>query len=355
MEQLTPEHLPGLLARLGAMTSIRDTELLEQSLLKTLEPMLGILEAALYRTDENHTLVRVIHHHCSNALDAEGVAFKVVRVTEGGSALQTPAEIVSLLEQVRQLAKPCTQKFSHGVLVAYPLFGAGQVCGYFVFQRDLEVSTLEDTIIRGVLDVFSNYHLLLDASQRDRLTGLLNRQALEQSFDRIWELLSRIDAENEEAEGRRKSMAGQYWLAVMDIDHFKKVNDNFGHVIGDEILLLVTRLMTKTFRSSDLLYRYGGEEFVAIISAENAAIARSIFERVRLSIEAFDFPQVGHVTISGGYSRIDQNVLPQEVVHRADRTLYQAKREGRNRMYEFEELVRNGTFREICFGSSELF
>ena len=65
-----------------------------------------------------------------------------------------------------------------------------------------------------------------------------------------------------------------------------EVITSFGHMVGDEILLLVSRLMQTTFRSSDLLYRYGGEEFVAIVSAENDAIARNVFERVRLAIEA---------------------------------------------------------------------
>lgn len=355
MDKINSEHLPGLLARLGKMTSIRDTELLEQSLLKTLEPLLGILDAALYRTDEAHALVRIIRHHRSKVTDVDGVARLVERTEEVSNILDEPSEIIALLENVRLLSRPCTRKLNEGFVIAYPLFGGEEVCGYFVFQRDHEVSPLEDAIIRGVLDVFSNYYALLDSSQRDRLTGLLNRQALEQSFERIWELLSRFDTKNEGDEGRRQGLADQYWLAVIDIDHFKKVNDNFGHIIGDEILLLVTRLMTKSFRSTDLIYRYGGEEFVVIASAENEAIAKNIFERARLCIEAHNFPQVGQVTISGGYSRIDPSILPQEVVNRADRTLYQAKRDGRNRMYEFEEMVRKGVFREIGFGSSELF
>lgn len=355
MDQITSEQLPVLLARLGKMTSIRDTELLEQSLLKTLEPLLGILETSLYRTDEAHALVRIIHHHRSKVTGADGVARVVERVEEMNNILEVSTDVLTLLDSVRMLSKPCTRKVAQGLLVAYPLFAAGEVCGFFVFQRDREVSPLEDATIRGVLDVFSNYYELLDSSQRDRLTGLLNRQALEQSFERIWELLARFGSTGSSEDGRRKSHASQYWLAVMDIDHFKQVNDSHGHIIGDEILLLVSRLMTKSFRSTDLLYRYGGEEFVAIVSAESEAIARTIFERVRLSIEAYSFPQVEHVAISGGYSRIDPSILPQEVLNRADRTLYQAKRDGRNRMYEFEELVRTGVFQEIGFGSSELF
>lgn len=113
--------------------------------------------------------------------------------------------------------------------------------------------------------------------------------------------------------------------------------------------------MGRIFRGSDLLYRYGGEEFIAIVSAEDDTIARAIFERVRSVIENHSFPRVGQVTISVGYSRADPHVLPQEVLGRAGRALYQAKNDGRNRVYEYEELVSSGVFQAIDYGESELF
>ena len=97
--------------------------------------------------------------------------------------------------------------------------------------------------------------------------------------------------------------------------------------------------MQTTFRASDLIYRYGGEEFVAIISAESDALARNVFERVRLAIEAHSFPRVEQLTISIGYAEVDPNLLPLEVLSRADRSLYRAKQDGRNLVYEFQELV----------------
>ena len=157
------------------------------------------------------------------------------------------------------------------------------------------------------------------------------------------------------SDGRRSAQADTFWLAVIDIDHFKMINDTHGHMIGDEALLLVARLMQNTFRTSDLLYRYGGEEFVAIVTAGNEAIARNIFERVRLAIEAHSFSRVGKITISIGYAEIDPDVLPVEVLGRADRSLYQAKKDGRNRVYDFEELVRSGIFPSPSYGDAELF
>ncbi|HEX5801478.1 MAG TPA: GGDEF domain-containing protein [Azospira sp.] len=348
-------RLPGLLGKLGKLTAIRDTELLEQSLLKTLGPLLGVLDTSLYRTDEDLVLARVIHYHRSKEVDASGASRIVEQIEEILNMQDIPPEVLALTENVRLLGRPCTRKVGEEIAIAYPLFGDGTLCGYFVFHRDHEVSAAEDTMIRGVLEVFSNYYALLDASMRDRLTGLLNRHALENSFDRLWTVLGRPARYSERVNGRRGSPAGHYWLAVIDIDHFKQINDVHGHMVGDEMLLLASRLMCDTFRSSDLLYRYGGEEFVAIISADDEQTARSVFERVRQTIETHHFPRIEKMTISIGYCAANTDLLPQEVLGRADRSLYEAKRQGRNRVCEYEELVRTGVFREIGYGETELF
>ncbi len=348
-------RLPGLLGKLGKLTAIRDTELLEQSLLKTLGPLLGVLDTSLYRIDEEFALARVIHYHRSKEVDGNGAARMVEHIEEVLNVQEIPAEILALTENVRLLSRPCTRKSGEELAIAYPLFGDNELCGYFVFRRDHDVSPSEDTMIRGVLEVFSNYYTLLDASMRDRLTGLLNRHALENSFDRLWTVLGRPARYTEGTQGRRGSQANHYWLAVIDIDHFKQINDSFGHMVGDEMLLLAARLMCNTFRNSDLLYRYGGEEFIAIISADDEGAARNVFERVRKAIEAHYFPRIEKMTISIGYCAANTDFLPQEVLGRADRSLYEAKRQGRNRVCEYEELVRAGVFKDIGYGDTELF
>lgn len=352
--QKPPSQLPGLLGKLGKLTAIRDLELLEQSLLKTLGPLLGVLDTALYRTDETLNVDRVLYHHRSKTLDIDGVARVVESIEEATNLQDLPPEVIALTDNVRLLGKPCTRKSGDQLIVAYPLFGGADICGYFVFQRDREVSPVEDMTIRGVLEVFSNYYALLDVSQRDRLTGLLNRQALENSFDRIWNALSQ-PVFSSAKESRRSKPARNYWLAVIDIDHFKTVNDSFGHIVGDEVLLLVSRLLGEAFRTSDLLYRYGGEEFVAIIAADDALLAAQVFERVRKMIEERSFPRIDKLTISIGYVRADPNILPQEVLGRADRSLYAAKNQGRNRVCQYEDLIQQGIFEEAAYGDAELF
>jgi len=351
----TSRRLHGVLGNLGKLTSIRDTELLEQSLLRTLGPLLGVLDTELYRLDDNQAIVRAIYSHRSRVIDGDGEARMVERIEEVVRPGDLPEEVASLTGNVRLLGRPCSRRVDDQVMTAYPLLGDQEVCGYFVFRRDREPSPTEDTIICGVLEVFSNYYALLDVSLRDRLTGLLNRQALENSFDRIWNAISRPDTLFEPGRGRRAAPAHRYWLAMIDIDRFKQINDSFGHMVGDEILLLTARLMAGALRNSDLLYRYGGEEFVAIVAAESDEIAHNVFERLRLTIEAHRFPQADHVTISIGYTEVRPELLPVEVLSRADRSLYQAKQDGRNRLHDYGRLVASGVFKETVYQEPELF
>lgn len=350
------EHnqVPGLLGKLGKLTSIRDTELLEQSLLKTLGGQLGVLDTALYRTEGDTNVIRVIHHHRSKEISTDGVDRFVERVEIVSKLGDARPEIRNLIDSVQLLGKPCTFRVGDEMLIGYPMFANNTILGYFVFQRDREVLPTEDTIIRGVLEVFSNYHTLLDASQRDRLTGLHNRQALENSFERIWAAMVPT-SENIGPDDRRHTHASTYWVGIIDIDNFKVINDTYGHMVGDEILLLTARLMAAGLRSGDLLYRYGGEEFVAIVTAESEDVASHIFDRLRLAIESQIFPRVGRLTISIGYSQIGSNLLPTEVLSRADRSLYQAKQDGRNRIYGYDQLIRAGVFKEVEYDEPVFF
>ena len=129
---------------------------------------------------------------------------------------------------------------------------------------------------------------------------------------------------------------------MFDIDHFKRINDSFGHLFGDEVLLLFAERMRSCFRAQDKLFRFGGEEFVVMIRHVREDHVRGVFERFRRSIERYDFPQVGQVTCSVGYTRIDPAYTPAELLGRADAALYYAKEHGRNRVDSFDELVMQG-------------
>jgi len=347
--------LPGVLKQLGKMTAIRDTYLVEKSLLRTLGPLLGVTCTSLYRIDALGHVVRSLHHSRVVAADEAGVQRVTENVEEVSSEGDLPETVRDIFENVRLLDKPSSRVEDGEHLICYPMHGGNELCGYFLLRRELEISPVEDGIVRGVLEVFTNFYDLLDTSQRDRLTGLLNRYSLELNLDRLWNLLYTRSHVQPGPESRRDEPSQRYWLAVLDVDHFKQINDTHGHVIGDEVLIVVTRLLEAAFRRSDLLYRYGGEEFIVIIAANDLDAAMLIFERARRKIENFNFPRVGQVTISGGFSGADPVVLPQEVINRADSALYEAKRAGRNRVFHYETLVKQGVLKEISSGSVDLF
>ena len=293
-------RLPSLLGNLGHMTSQRDSQLLELSLLKTLSPVLGIVDCSLFRSDESGQVVGAVHHHRSKVVDTLGNHRYVDRMEEINQSIDLSPEMHGLLESARLLRRPSHKIGAQGLSMVYPILSGANFLGYFVFNREMAPTPTESASIRGVLEVYSNYFSLLDESQRDHLTGLLNRQAMDRYLARLWEVMPQTRANlADDEDGRRRGHRAGYWLAVIDIDHFKRINDSFGHVIGDEILLLVSRLLGAALRSQDHLFRFGGEEFVAVIAADDEATALGVMERVRKHIHEHLFPQVGQVSVSG--------------------------------------------------------
>ena len=184
--------------------------------------------------------------------------------------------------------------------------------------------------LKYVVKIFLNMLNLLDRFERDALTGLLNRQ----SFDYRFEDLLEYHQRNPSRSVKTDSLS---WLAIADIDRFKVINDTHGHLFGDEILLLTARIIQSCFRFDDLIFRYGGEEFIIILNNTDADGAELALERLRNKIETYDFPTVGQVTISIGWSAVTPNVPANSIIHRADQALYHAKALGRNRTVSFEQ------------------
>ncbi len=205
-------------------------------------------------------------------------------------------------------------------------------------------SASTENIIHGFTRIYSNFLTILDDNEHDTLTGLLNRK----TFDlRLSELIAISDKNNDDIacfvkERRAVNNETYHWAGILDIDYFKKINDNFGHVFGDEILLLFANLMGKTFRAKDLLFRYGGEEFVVVLTPVTASDAFMAFERFRKILESYDFPQVDQVTVSIGMVKIADQEHSTTVLEHADQALYYAKDHGRNQVCDYHELIKSG-------------
>jgi diguanylate cyclase (GGDEF)-like protein len=185
-----------------------------------------------------------------------------------------------------------------------------------------EISPQERVLLLNLVTLYRNQVSMLDGKERDALTGLLNRQTFDLRLMQLTEL--------------RRLHGGSAWLGALDIDHFKRVNDSYGHLLGDEVLLHFSQLMQRHFRYTDFLFRFGGEEFIVLLSNSDAEGAAQAFERFRKAVEEFDFPAVGRVTVSIGYTQMMVGMLPTTLVDWSDRALYEAKDGGRNRVVYYE-------------------
>ena len=171
------------------------------------------------------------------------------------------------------------------------------------------------------------------------MTGLYNRRI----FDtRLAGLVSRSDASPispDNVEKRSHNELDDHYLAIIDIDHFKCVNDKFGHLFGDEVLLMLSQIMRSSFREKDALFRYGGEEFAVLLNGVDQINARLVLERFRHTMERHQFSQIGQVTVSVGFSEVRAWSNPTQIFGQADQALYYAKEHGRNRVDCYESLL----------------
>ena len=155
-------------------------------------------------------------------------------------------------------------------------------------------------------------------SVTDNLTGLFNRQKLDDVFEKEIQRAKRFDQ--------------PFSIIVLDIDHFKLVNDTHGHQAGDQVLIAVADVLTTNTRQTDTIGRWGGEEFLIICPHTNLNGARNLADKIREMLSAHDFPVTQQVTASFGVSTSRPDDQIDDLIERADSALYRAKRNGRNQV-----------------------
>jgi diguanylate cyclase (GGDEF)-like protein len=306
---------------------------------------------------ERHTLDRAIVRMVVEFLDARSVVLyqllgevphkrMVQRAGYAGGNLQPRVRVTHDLSGLPKLAdrqewctcvgtqRPVQYSLADGnSAICFPIEEGAGVTGILEIELTDTMSEREVRMVGGILRILRNQIALLDYGERDTLTGLFNRKTFESRFEKICADLQ---------EGVSLASEPRSWLGLLDIDHFKSINDTYGHVIGDEVLLLVSQIMQRTLRGGDQLFRFGGEEFVVILEETNAAGALIAFERIRAAIEGHVFPQVVQLTASVGYTAIQRQDAPTTCIERADAALYFIKRNGRNGVGSFERLVTSG-------------
>ncbi len=226
-------------------------------------------------------------------------------------------------------------------LCVFPLSTEREVFGVLEVETDAPLGLEAQRLVASVLRLYRNFHSLLDYSERDTLTGLLNRKTFDESFLKATAGPAAASTGSADARKSVEADAG-CWLGMIDIDHFKRVNDDFGHLIGDEVLLLLARLIRSSFRTQDQLYRFGGEEFVVLMRCGSDADAALAFERLRHNTEQYAFPQIGRITVSVGFTRVQSGDTPSGAFERADKAVYYAKGHGRNQVQSHADLVARG-------------
>lgn len=190
---------------------------------------------------------------------------------------------------------------------------------------------VENNINNKIRDLEEKVSRLDKLSKTDVLTAIGNRRSLNVQLELCYHL------------AQKKGEAISFIL--LDIDDFKRYNDSFGHVAGDEVLKFIAKLITLTLRRSEIIARYGGEEFGIILPASNIDDALRTAERVRKAIEEFECP-FQRITISIGcatlYPKLGLNTDHEEImdfIRMADRALYISKRSGKNRVTHFDQLI----------------
>lgn len=195
----------------------------------------------------------------------------------------------------------------------------------------------ENVCNRQLLEDYQELSSNLESQVEDRTKELnIKNQELDRlaSMDKLTETLNRraLDAQLLAEMERAKRYQRPLTLLLMDIDLFKRVNDEHGHLTGDKVLISVTQQITKNLRTSDIWGRWGGEEFLVICPETDLEQARNVAQKVRKAIEKTDFSLPHNITISIGLSPLSQDMSPESLVAQADKALYQAKHEGRNRV-----------------------
>jgi diguanylate cyclase (GGDEF)-like protein len=289
---------PMLVGRVADTTSQRDREALDLSIVGLVQEFLGARSVALYRIEQTETGPQ-----------------RVVRAS------------------AQQDAPRCESALAEGFTKVFVIEDRAVEIGQLEVISDVPVTARDATLVHGVLRILRNQLALLDYGERDTLTGLLNRKTFDARLQKVTAALRAAGS---------GLHSGDIWLGLVDVDHFKSVNDRHGHLFGDEVLLLVSQIMTRTFRGADELFRFGGEEFVIVLENVDENGARIAFDRLRAAVEAHVFPQSSHVTVSLGYTKILAQDVPATCIERADAALYYVKRNGRNRAQQYESLIESG-------------
>jgi diguanylate cyclase (GGDEF)-like protein len=207
--------------------------------------------------------------------------------------------------------------------VAYDLITVRQAIAAYIgvlimaVVYNVVINRYVSLVVQKTLEIHNLNRKLKEIAEKDFLTGAVNRYKLFQ--------ILHMALENALETGRPLS------LVLFDFDRFKDINDSYGHQVGDRVLREVIRRVKDTLRDNDIVGRYGGEEFLVILTDTPLHEAVKVAERIRKMVESLEFPEGFRVTVSCGVSQMKPEDSLEAMIKRADEALYRAKERGRNR------------------------
>lgn len=336
--------MESLLNHMVEITAHRDHDLLDTSVMTALLNVAGITQSRVMELFQFRGDLYVR----PRVWVADGKVGKVNDASplneKAGEPITNFPGLVACIAQHKNRHEEIRSNGQHALWI--PIWQNDKVSTCLEISHDQPFSEQMLSMIEGMLAVYRNYQSLLEYSEKDSLTGLLNRKTFDEKFSRMISKTTDLLTPATDNDRRHAPDARAQWLAVVDIDHFKRVNDKFGHLYGDEVLILVANILRSAFRSHDRVFRFGGEEFVILLRSATLTDARMIFERFRANVASYNFPQVGQVTVSIGFASIGVET-PVVILGHADQALYHAKENGRNRVCYYDELRDQGLIARV--------
>jgi len=346
-----------LLKHVETITQHRDRTLLEVGVASALFEMLKPDAVNIFKVQDSgqHTLLHRLAHAGTDGISYCDTDFET---SDEVLALSSRIDFSTCVAEERIVGDEIDNgtRFNYCMPVAYD----GKIGGIVELRGAAPLTDERWDLALGFVSLYRNYLSLLDYSERDTLTGLLNRRTFDENLGKILGSIRPIHVDESLLPGddrRHHRLAEQpHWLAVMDADHFKRINDEFGHLYGDEVLILLSNLMRDSFRFEDKLFRFGGEEFVAVLRPTSPEDVAMVLDRFREKVEQHHFPQVGQVTISIGYVSLRAGDTAAVALGAADEALYFAKNNGRNQVCSYQQLLDEGRIQPRAYKDDlELF
>jgi diguanylate cyclase (GGDEF)-like protein len=337
---------------ISALADLRDREELDQTLAKAIFELAGASSLSFWRVVRHENDIKVRERLRLPVLESETASPDTALDPSQLPFLAARADLCLCYKAKQNWSAPCE---AGGYRHIFPVSDGRDVLCLVEINSPQRLGGDQERMISSLIRIYGNHVGILNYGDHDELTGLLNRRTFDEAVKQIaW---PEAAFNNRCIPGQGSARQVRAHLAVADIDFFKRINDQFGHPYGDEVLVLLSRLMSRSFRDTDHLFRFGGEEFVIVLPGAGVLEAESAFERFRAAVEDFAFPQVGRVTISLGFTTILHGDTGSNAFGRADEALYIAKHGGRNKVCCYEMLIGAGvlTVRTSQEDNVELF